>query len=308
MPLSRRQFVARSAAAAAVLPFASPFASAHPLASARPSRGRRPFEDLRGGVGLFTQRGGTIGYYATDAALVMVDTQFPEQARACYDGLDARTPERASVLDLLVNTHHHGDHTAGNVAVAPFAARHVAHQAVPGLQRAAAVRSGSLDAQAYPRETYTDRWSARVGGETVTLHDFGPAHTAGDSVVHFENANVAHMGDLVFNRRSPFIDLAAGASTTGWMGALETAHDAFDDDTLFIFGHAGEGFEVTGTRADLLVMRDFLAGLNEHVAEGLAAGRSPDEIAVDTLPGFPDHGSGMGRAIRAVIEEQQRGQ
>ena len=300
MPISRRQFVARSAAAAAALPFASPFA----LAS--PSRVRLPFEDLRGGVGLFTMRGGTIGYYATDAALVMVDTQFPEQARTCYDGLDARTPDRASVLDLLINTHHHGDHTAGNVAVAPFAARHVAHQAVPGLQRAAAVRSGSLDSQAYPRETYADRWSADVGGETVTLRDFGPGHTAGDSVVHFENANVAHMGDLVFNRRSPFIDLAAGATTMGWMGVLEATHDALDDDTLFIFGHAGEGHEVTGSRADLLVMRDFLAGLNAHVAEGLAAGLSPDEIAVDTLPGFPDHGSGMGRAIRAVIEEQQR--
>ena len=302
MPISRRQFVARSAAAAAALPFASS------LAFASPARGRLPFEDLRGGVGLFTMRGGTIGYYATDAALVMVDTQFPEQAQTCYDGLDARTPDRASVLDLLVNTHHHGDHTSGNVAVAPFAARHVAHQAVPGLQRAAAVRSGALDAQAYPRETYTDRWSADVGGETVTLHYFGPAHTAGDSVVHFENANVAHMGDLVFNRRSPFIDLAAGATTTGWIGVLEAAHGALDDETLFIFGHAGEGFEVTGTRADLLVMRDFLAALNRHVAEGLAAGRSPDEIAVDTLPGFPDHGSGMGRAIRAVIEEQQRGQ
>ena len=301
MPLSRRQFVARSSAALASLPFAH-------VAFASP---RRPFEDLRGGVGFFTGRGGTIGYLASDRALVVVDTQFPDQAQACYDGLDERTPGRASVVDLLVNTHHHGDHTAGNAVLAPLAARHVAHQAAPGLQRAAAVRSGSLDAQAYARETYTERWSADVGGETVTLHYFGPAHTAGDSVVHFEEANVAHMGDLVFNRLPPYIDLAAGASTTGWMAVLEAAHAALDDETVFIFGHGQDPWGVTGTRADLLVMRDVLAGLNEHVAAGLSAGRSADEIAVDVLPSFPDHvtdGRTMARSIRAVLEEQQRGQ
>jgi len=308
MPLSRRQFVARSSAALATLPFASPMANA--FASSIPHAGlAQPFEDLRAGVGMFTMRGGTIGYYATDNALVMVDAQFPDSAQVCYDGLDARTPGRASVLDLLVNTHHHGDHTAGNIVVAPFAARHVAHEAVPGIQRVSAVQRGTLDMQAYARETYADTWSTSVGDETVTLRYYGPAHTAGDSVVHFENANIVHMGDLVFNRLPPYIDLAAGSTTAGWISVMEAAHAQFDDDTLFLYGHGKEGFGVKGTRADLMVQRDLLTALNDHVATGLAAGQSEDEIAVDTLPGFPEHTMEqrtIARSIRAVIQEQQR--
>ena len=302
MPLSRRQFVSRSSTALAALPFASPIAKAF-------TSSRDPFVELRGGVGLFTMRGGTIGTYATDTALVMVDSQFPESAQVCYDGLDERTPGRASVLDLLVNTHHHGDHTAGNIVVAPLAARHVAHEAVPGIQRVAAVQRGTQDAQAYARETYTDRWSATVGEETITLRYFGPAHTAGDSVVHFENANIVHMGDLVFNRLPPYIDLNAGSSTLGWISVLESVHGHFDDDTLFMFGHGKDGFGVTGTRDDVLVMRDLLTALNEHVASGLASGQSADELAVDVLPAFPDHTTEsrtIASPIRAVIEEQQR--
>ena len=302
MSLSRRQFVARSSAALAALPFASPMARALALPT-------QPFEELRAGVGMFTMRGGTIGYYATESALVMVDTQFPDSAQACYDGLDARTPDRASVLDLLVNTHHHGDHTGGNIVVAPVAARHVAHEAVPGIQRVAAVQRGTLHAQAYARETYADIWSADVGDETVTLRYYGPAHTAGDSVVHFENANIVHMGDLVFNRLPPYIDLASGASTLGWISVMEAAHAQFDDDTLFIYGHGNDPFGVTGSRADLLVQRDLLAAVNEHVTVGLAAGHSEDAIAVDVLPAFPEHTSErrtIASSIRAVIQEQQR--
>ena len=310
--LSRRQFVTRASAAGlalSVAPLAG--ATARPR-TARPFRDDR-FQELRRGVGIFSERGGTIGYLATGDGLIMVDTQFPESARACYDGLDARTPDRATPIHLLVNTHHHGDHTAGNAALAGLAVRHVAHEAVPGLQRAAAVRGGYAEGQVYARETYSETWSADVGDETLTLHYYGPAHTAGDSVVHFERADVVHMGDLVFNRMPSFIDLPAGATTEGWMGLLQSVHDDFSDETLFIFGHGHPEYGVTGTRADLLVMRDFLGDLREFVDAGLAAGMdenamveaSASHAAFDShrFEGWPQ---GIPNGVRAVAEEMQR--
>ncbi len=315
--LNRRQFVSRAAAAGLALPFAASAArataapglapSASGAAGAYPAR-PAAFTEIRRGVGYYTERGGTIGYLATDRALVVVDTQFAEQAQNAYDGLDARTPGRASVIDLLINTHHHGDHTAGNSVLAPLAARHVAHEAVPGLQRAAASRGGSMEGQAYARETYDGRWSARVGDETLTLHYFGPAHTVGDSVVHFEAADVVHMGDLVFNRVPPFVDLASGATIEGWMNVLEQTHAAFTDATAFIFGHGNEEYGVTGTRTDLLVMRDFLGATRDYVEAGLASGETVDALAsVDAIPGFPDHtGRRLASVVRAVAEEMQR--
>ena len=302
MPLSRRQFVTRTAAAAAALPLASPsWRVVSPLTSAASVRPRRAeFMPVRRGVGAFTDRGGTIGYLQSPDALVAVDAQFPDSARTFLDGLEGS----GRGLDLLVNTHHHGDHTAGNAVLAPVAARHVAHVAVPGLQRAAAVRSGSLDAQRYPSETFERTWSAETGDEVVALHYFGPAHTCGDAMVHFERADVVHTGDLVFNRRQPFIDAGAGALTAGWIAVLETAHDRFSDGTAFVFGHAGEGHSVIGTRADLLVMRDFLSALNDAVAARLAAGETAEQMVDMTVPGFDAWGPTPMRVVESVVAEQ----
>ena len=295
MPLSRRQFVARSAVAATALPFISPFASAASRAS------RAEFRMLRRGVGAFTDRGGTIGYLQSPDALVAVDSQFPESAQAFLDGLEGS----GRGLDLLVNTHHHGDHTAGNSVLAPRAATHVAHQAVPGLQRARAVRGGNLDGQRYASTLFERTWSQDLGDEVVSLHYFGPAHTCGDVVVHFERADVVHMGDLMFNGRQPFIDRDGGALTSGWMSVLETVHGRHTDETVFIFGHSGEGYDVVGGRADLLRFRDFLAAVNETVAARLAAGMSAAEMEGMEIPGFEDWGPAPMRVIEPVVAEQQ---
>ncbi len=293
MPLSRRRFIARTAVAAAALPFV-------PLASAAAPRTLQP---LRRGVGFFTGRGGTIGYLRTPDALVAVDAQFPDTAQTFLDALRDGSGRR---LDLLVSTHHHGDHTGGNTVLSPAADRHVAHVAVPGLQRAAAVRSGAYDAQAYPRETYDGTWRADVGDETLALHYFGPAHTAGDSVVHFERADVVHMGDLVFHRRQPFVDGPGGASVTRWISLLETVHGRFSDDTVFVFGHAADGLTPTGTRADLLTMRDFLTALVAAVRARIGAGDVAPAMDGLLVPGFDAWGPTPMRVIEPVVAELTR--
>ena len=265
-----------------------------------------PFFPIRRGVGYFVGQGGTIGYLATPAALVVVDAQMPASAAACRAGLAGMTPRP---VDLLVNTHHHGDHTGGNGAFG--ADRRLAHVAVPGLQRAASVQRGTYDAQVYPTETFDGAWRGAFGDETVHVTYAGPAHTAGDAVVRFERANVVHVGDLVFNRRPPVIDLPGGASTAGWIATLDRLRGEADADTVFVFGHAGAGRPVTGTRADLAVMRDFLGALRAAVEQGIAAGRSADEIAAAGLPAFPDHApadrpDALGATLRTVHQELSR--
>ena len=67
---------------------------------------------LRGGVGFFTERGGTIGWMANDDGMVVIDAQFPEQSTHLVDEL---MKLKKGNIDLVINTHHHGDHTSGNV-------------------------------------------------------------------------------------------------------------------------------------------------------------------------------------------------
>ena len=315
MPDSRRRFLRTAATAALAAPFIGAFGLPGARAATSAPAADGPFTMLRRGVGTFTGRGGTIGVLATRDALVVVDTQFADTAAQLWAGLTAPDGWAAGRdrIDVLVNTHHHGDHTSGNATLARYAARHVAHAAVYGLQRASAVQSGALAAQAFPGESFAETWRADIGGgETLALRHIEPAHTAGDAVVHFEAANVAHLGDLVFNRMAPFVDLAGGASTAGWIRSLDRIVADFDDDTLFVFGHGAPGFGVTGTRADVRVMRDFLTAMSAFVADARAAGKTADEVAAtDRLPGFPDHFSETRRqalpnALRALYAEQSR--
>lgn len=299
MPITRRRFLATSALAAS--------AALWPMPSFSADSG---FTELRRGVGTFVGRGGTIGWLAAPDAVVVVDTQFPDTAALFLEGLQARSGRR---IDLLVNTHHHGDHTAGNAVLRPQSERHVAHARVPGLQTRSYEQSLAAGREAAapvtPADTYDEAWQANLGDEILHLRYYGPAHTSGDSVVHFERADVVHMGDLLFNRLPPYIDLGAGASIEGWIALLEAVHAGFSDETLFIYGHGHKGFGVTGRRADLLVMRDFLTGLLAYARTGLAAGKSLDElVAVTHLPGFPDHvnpdwPASLPNAIRAAATE-----
>ena len=270
------------------------------------------FKPLRRGVGYFTARGGTVGWLVSKSALAAVDTQYPDTAKLFLEGL----PERGGrPFDLLFNTHHHGDHTAGNLAFKQTGAvaaetTIVAHKNVPDLQRAAATENNSLDQQVFAATLFETDWKGKLGDETVRAYHFGPAHTGGDAVLHFEKANVVHVGDLVFNRLYPFIDRESGASITGWMSVMEKLHTQFagGGETIFIFGHGKPTVGVTGSGKELLEMRDYLDGLLEFVRKEIAAGKSKEEILkTEKLPGFEPYDdpkpNRLGQNLTAAFDE-----
>ncbi len=279
--------------------------SALPLPASNLRPGAGLFTPIRRGAGRFESRGGTIGWLMNEDALVVVDSQFSESAAECRDGLQKRS---GRTVDLLINSHHHGDHTGGNSVLGADAKHIVAHDKVPMLQRMQAEQRGTLDAQTYANTTFAESWHQEIGDETVRLYHFGPAHTAGDAIIHFEKADVVHMGDLVFNYRHAYIDLGAGADTANWMTVLERAHDQFTDNTVFIFGHGNPANGVLGRRENLLVMRDYLGALRDAAEAGINAGMSAIETGVHGLEGFQSHmlqgnPDGIAGNIATVFEE-----
>jgi len=255
------------------------------------------FKPLRRNVGLFTGRGGTIGWLVNDAALAMVDTQFAEPAEVFLRDLPGRG---GRPLDVVINTHHHGDHTGGNSTVRPAAKSIVAHANVPELLRLRAeAEKTTVNPATVPDVTFADTWRLDLGDETVSARHFGPAHTRGDIVVLFEKANVVHMGDLMFNRLYPVIDRPGGAKIAGWIKILEKVAADYPQDAHFIFGHGQAKFGVVGGPAELLVFRDYLAGLLAHTGAEIKAGKSKEEILkLENLPGFPDFHAPPGRGNR----------
>lgn len=254
--------------------------------------GRQPaplFTPLRRNTGIFTMRGGTIGWLVNPEAVIAVDSQFPAEAGAFLGGLGERTGNRR--VDALINSHHHGDHTGGNLAFRGNARRVVAHRMAAEHMRQPPGGQPPSD-QLYPDTTFDDQWSMDAGDERVVARYFGRAHTSGDAVITFERANVVHMGDLMFHRRHPVVDRAAGAIMGNWMAVLDQTISAHDADTLYIFGHANTGLPVTGDRNDLARFRDYLSAVLEFVQRQVRAGRSREEILAmrDPLPDFEEFG------------------
>lgn len=264
--MDRRQFLLRSSllAAGTALPFKSLFAN---------NQGN--FTTLRRNVGYFTERGGTIGWLASPDAMAVVDSQYPETAKNCLNGLRDKTDQP---LNLLINTHHHGDHTGGNPTFKEVAEKMVAHENVPKLMKKANEEQEGEGNTAFPETTYSKNWKMDLGDETIHAKYFGPGHTGGDSVIYFENANVVHMGDLVFNRMNPYTDRPSGASMQNWTNILSTVADDYPSDAIYIFGHAKSEFGVTGKKGDLGVMKDYLSAVLNHAQKGIEKGLSKDEI------------------------------
>ena len=285
MSLSRREFLVTSAAAAVAGKLVQP---AFALAQQGPAP-QPVFTAIRRNVGFFTMRGGTIGWMVNPGAVVAVDSQYPAEATACLNGLNERSGNRP--VDFLINTHHHGDHTGGNISFRGAAKNVVAHVKADEHMRQPPGSQPPAD-QLFPDTTFTETWSADVGDEKVSAKFYGRAHTSGDAAITFERANVVHMGDLMFHQRHPVVDRAAGATLRGWMTVLDRAMRDHANDTIYIFGHTGAGLPVTGSQADVTRFKDYMGALLAFVETQVKAGKSRDEVLAmrDPLPGFENFG------------------
>ncbi len=279
--MNRRYFLLGTGAVLAAAPLASLFGRGF-----RPDAAAGDFQMIRGNVGYYTNSGGTIGVYlpaGQPEGGVIIDTQFPESAQGLLDLL--REKGELAQFSLLANTHHHGDHTGGNGVFAPLAKQHISHaRAKQNLEDnlAANDKAGTLP---LPGTTFTTSWSTNLpdGKESVSLRHFGAGHTGGDAVVHFENANVAHLGDLLFNRRFPYIDVKAGGNFTNWAEVMKSIRQAYDKNTIYIFGHAADGYPVFGTASDLKAFENYLRSLRKYVSKEKKKGSTLEALKAKTV-------------------------
>jgi cyclase len=287
---TRRQFLNSSTAVLAGTAFSRLAVGSQAPAGAQPQTPPAPvvtkFDDVRRNVGIFSGRGGTIGYLVTPDGAIAVDAQFPETAKACVEGLQQKSPKG---IQLLINTHYHGDHTGGNVAFRPAVKTIVQQERCAKLHKEFTTKNNTAAQQAFADVTFGESWSQTIGDEKVWARYLGPGHTGGDAVIFFEKANVVHMGDLMFNRLHPRVDRPSGASIRNWMKILESVAKKHQD-AIFIFGHGKPGAAITGNAQELLHLRDYFTAALDHVQKGIKAGQSQEQIVgIESLPKFEDY-------------------
>ncbi len=307
--LSRRSFLIVSAGAIGAGALGARLAGQTPAPAPPPAQTpifTPVFTPVRRNVAIFTGRGGTIGYLVNSGGVLVIDSMYPDSAKAFLDGLAEQTGKRP--VDVLINTHHHADHTGGNPVFKPVAKTIVAQANVPGLQKIANDQAPASQQaeQAYADQTFDEVWNKAIGDEVVHATKFTPAHTGGDSVIHFENANIVHVGDLVWGALQCYVDRTpGGASATNWITVTEQIAEKYPADATYIWGHSAAKLPLTGTKADVLKMRDYLTALVEYVHTSIKAGKPRDQIIAskDVLPGFEDRGPLTARALTGTYDE-----
>ena len=261
---------------------------------------------LRNNVGIFTERGGTIGFLLSKEGIVVIDAQFPDTAVHLIEELKK---QNANPFRYLLNTHHHGDHTAGNIAFKGIAEHVVAHENSLTNQKTVAEKNNSLDKQLFPDITFKEEWKLKIGDEKIKADYFGAGHTNGDAVYRFENANIVHVGDLMFNKRHPFVDRSAGANISHWIKDLDAIIKKSNKDSIVIFGHSLNPGEETGNTEDLKKFQDYLGKVLSYAEQEVKKGVSKEEFIKNTsIPGNTEWtGQGIDRPLTAAWEEVTTG-
>jgi cyclase len=257
---------------------------------------------LRDNVGIYTERGGTIGFLLAKEGIVAIDSQFPDTSKNFIDEVKKNNNQP---FKYLLNTHHHGDHSSGNISFKGMVEHVVAHEnALSNLKRVSESQN-ALDKQLLPDTTFKNDWKIKLGKEKLTAYYFGAGHTNGDAMYHFEHANVAHVGDLMFNRRHPFVDRSAGANISSWVIVLDKIIKKANKNTLFIFGHSLNPGAETGTAEDLKMFQDYLTKVLRFAEQEVKAGKSKEEFIKNTsIPGVTEwQGDGISRPLTAAYEE-----
>jgi len=222
---------------------------------------------VQGNIYYLEGSGGNIGVLAGDDGVVMVDDQFAPLTDKIIAAIGTISDEP---IQLIVNTHIHGDHNGGNENFAEMGVAIVAHDNV--RTRIIETDPPRPDS-ARPVITYRDRVSFYVNGETINVIKVPAAHTDGDSIVHFVDSNVIHAGDVFRTTGYPGVDAANGGSVNGTVSALDAIVRLSDFNTKIVPGHG-----VVATREDVIEFREMVIEVRERILKLLDQNMTVDQI------------------------------
>ena len=219
--------------------------------------------------------GGRIGVLAGPDGIFMVDSQYLQIGDKVLAAIRHIDP---GPIRFLVNTHVHGDHTAGNATFAKLGAVLLAREELrEGLARqpAAVPPAPPRDPARLPVLTYGmgDPVKFRMNGEIVELIPVRAAHTGGDTMIRFVNADAIMVGDFYRNFGYPFIDTNNGGALKGALEALELTMKIAGPNTRLIPGH--------GTfinRSDIIPYRDMILAVRTKVEQLIGQGKTVEEV------------------------------
>jgi cyclase len=198
--------------------------------------------DLGNKTYMLEGQGGNITLAVGTDGIIMVDTEFAQLSEKIKAAIKAISP---LPIKYVINTHFHGDHTGGNENFQNDGAIVLAQDNVR-VRLAAGTTNGTSGAKilpagpgALPKQTYIGgTMTLEVGGRKALLMHVNNAHTDGDTLVYFADANVLCTGDVMNNNhRYQQVDFANGGDIRGVIRGTNEFLKLANDDTKVVVGH-----------------------------------------------------------------------
>ena len=221
--------------------------------------------------------GGNVGVCVGKDGTFVIDDSFAELSDKFKKAISKLSDKPAS---FVVNTHFHFDHTDGNESFGKDGAiiisqtnsrkRMMEDVIFPLFKK----RQNAYKPIGLPKITLDESMRFHFNGQTINLLHFGPAHTDGDLVIHFEESNVVHLGDLFVDYGFPFIDVPHGGSVDGFINVLTKIAKLINDRTVIIPGHGK-----IAKKKDLLEFKNMMQSIRDRVYKGIEEGKTLGQIA-----------------------------
>ena len=221
---------------------------------------------VAGSVYMLEGRGGNIGLSIGDDGVIMIDDQFAPLTDRIVAAIGEVTDEE---IRFLINTHVHGDHVGGNENLGKAGVLIFANDRVRMRMAAASTAHAAL-----PVVTFSDTATLHLNGEEVHAFSVPPAHTDGDSFIHFRGSDVLHLGAVFRTNNFPYMALSNGGGLPGTLDALAIAIGMAGPDTAIIPGHGN-----VSTRDDVVEFRDMILIVMDRVSALIDDGKSYAEVA-----------------------------
>lgn len=217
---------------------------------------------LGDGIYMLEGLGGNIGLSVGEDGVLMIDDQFAPLGNKILAAIAKITDQPIS---FLINTHWHFDHVGNNPRLAADGTIIISHD--NARNRMAADGPNQVPVEGLPVITFSEATTFHYNGHEIHAFHPAPAHTDGDSIIHFRDIDIIHAGDVFWNGLYPLIDTSSGGAVAGTITALRKIANMAGPDTQIIPGHGPLGNKAAVTAAADMI-EDCLARVSAMIADG----------------------------------------
>lgn len=224
---------------------------------------------------LVSGRGSNITMSVGEDGVFIVDDNFTELTAKIKAAIATVTDKP---VKFLINTHWHSDHVGGNQNFGKdsiIVAQHNVYErmSVDHFHTVFKTEIPAYPKVALPVITFSDEITLHFNGENITANHYPNAHTDGDSIIRFEEANVIHMGDIYYNGLYPLMDSYSKGSIEGVIRAVSKVLSEIDDETKVVPGHGP-----LASKADLQNYLELVIMIRDRMQKLIDEGKTLEEV------------------------------